>query len=68
MFKNFMLKWWGVAILSVIYLYVIELFNEYVISREMIFWRKIFMKNQRKYLLKPYENCGFLKLITILIS
>jgi hypothetical protein len=36
MFKNFMLKWWGVAILSVIYLYVIELFNEYVISREMM--------------------------------
>ena len=35
MFKNFMLKWWGVAILSVIYLYVIDLFNEYVISREM---------------------------------
>jgi hypothetical protein len=36
MFKNFMLKWWGVAILSVIYLYVIDLFNEYVISREMM--------------------------------
>jgi hypothetical protein len=35
MFKKFMLGGWGVAILTVIYLYVIDLFTEYIISREV---------------------------------
>jgi len=35
MIKNFMLSGWGVAILTVIYLYVIDLFTEYIISREV---------------------------------
>ena len=35
MFKNFTLSWWGVSILTIVYLYLIELFNEYIISREV---------------------------------
>jgi len=35
MLKKFMLSWWGVAILTVVYLYIIDLFTEYIISREV---------------------------------
>ena len=35
MLKNFTLSWWGVSILTIVYLYLIELFNEYIISREV---------------------------------
>jgi hypothetical protein len=35
MVKNFMLSGWGVAILTIVYLYVIDLFAEYIISREV---------------------------------
>ena len=30
-----MLSWWGVSILTIVYLYLIELFTEYIISREV---------------------------------
>ena len=36
MVKNFMLSGWGVAILTIVYLYVIDLFAEYIISREVM--------------------------------
>jgi len=36
MFKKFMLGGWGVTILTMVYLYVIGLFTEYIISREVI--------------------------------
>lgn len=35
MLKNFTLSWWGVSILTIVYLYLIELFTEYIISREV---------------------------------
>jgi hypothetical protein len=35
MIKKFMLSWWGVSILTIVYLYLIELFTEYIISREV---------------------------------
>lgn len=35
MLKKFMLSWWGVSILTIVYLYLIELFTEYIISREV---------------------------------
>jgi hypothetical protein len=35
MVKKFMLSWWGVSILTIVYLYLIELFTEYIISREV---------------------------------
>ena len=35
MLKKFMLSWWGVSILTIVYLYLIELFIEYIISREV---------------------------------
>lgn len=35
MFKKFMLGGWGVTILTMVYLYIIELFTEYIISREV---------------------------------
>jgi hypothetical protein len=35
MVKKFMLSWWGVTILTIVYLYLIELFTEYIISREV---------------------------------
>ena len=35
MVKKFMLNWWGVTILTVVYLYIIDLFTEYIISREV---------------------------------
>lgn len=35
MFKNFTLSWWGVTILTFVYLYLIDLFTEYIISREV---------------------------------
>jgi hypothetical protein len=35
MLKKFMLSWWGVAILTIVYLYLIDLFTEYIISREV---------------------------------
>jgi hypothetical protein len=35
MLKKFMLSWWGVTILTVVYLYIIDLFTEYIISREV---------------------------------
>jgi len=36
MFKKFMLGGWGVTILTMVYLYVIGLFTEYIISREVM--------------------------------
>jgi Na+/H+ antiporter NhaB len=36
MLKSLTTKWWGVALLSLINLYVIGLFSEYIISREVI--------------------------------
>lgn len=36
MLKSFTKKWWGVSILSLINLYVIGLFSEYIISREVM--------------------------------
>jgi hypothetical protein len=35
MVKKFMLGGWGVTILTVVYLYIIDLFTEYIISREV---------------------------------
>ena len=35
MLKKFMLSWWGVTILIIVYLYLIDLFTEYIISREV---------------------------------
>ena len=35
MLKKFMLSWWGVSILTIVYVYLIELFTEYIISREV---------------------------------
>jgi len=35
MLKKIMLSWWGVSILTIVYLYLIELFTEYIISREV---------------------------------
>jgi uncharacterized membrane protein YjjP (DUF1212 family) len=36
MFKKFMLGGWGVTILTMVYLYVIGLFTEYIINREVM--------------------------------
>jgi len=36
MFKKFMLGGWGVTILTMVYLYVIGLFTEYIVSREVM--------------------------------
>lgn len=36
MFKNLTTKWWGVTILSLINLYLIDLFSEYILNREVI--------------------------------
>ena len=36
MVKNFMLGGWGVTILTMVYLYVIGLFTEYIVSREVM--------------------------------
>ena len=36
MVESLKTKWWGVALLSLINLYVIGLFSEYIISREVI--------------------------------
>jgi Na+/H+ antiporter NhaB len=36
MLKSFTKKWWGVSILSLINLYVIGLFSEYIINREVL--------------------------------
>jgi hypothetical protein len=36
MIKKFVLSWWGVSILTIIYLYLIELFTEYIINREVV--------------------------------
>jgi Na+/H+ antiporter NhaB len=36
MLKSLTTKWWGVTLLSLINLYVIGLFSEYIISREVI--------------------------------
>ena len=35
MLKKIMLSWWGVSILTIVYLYLIELFIEHIISREV---------------------------------
>jgi hypothetical protein len=35
MVKNFMLSGWGVTVLTLVYLYMIDLFAEYIISREV---------------------------------
>jgi len=36
MFKNLTTTWWGVSILLIINLYIIDLFSEYIISREVM--------------------------------
>lgn len=36
MIKSLTTKWWGVTILSLINLYLIGLFSEYIFSREVI--------------------------------
>ena len=36
MFKSLTTKWWGVTILSLINLYLIGLFSEYIFSREVM--------------------------------
>ena len=36
MLKSLTTKWWGVAILSLINLYMIGLFSEYIFSREVM--------------------------------
>ena len=36
MVKKFMLGGWGVTILTMVYLYVIGLFTEYIVSREVM--------------------------------
>jgi Na+/H+ antiporter NhaB len=36
MLKSLKTKWWGVTLLSLINLYVIGLFSEYIISREVM--------------------------------
>ena len=36
MVKKFMLGGWGVTILTMVYLYVIGLFTEYIINREVM--------------------------------
>ena len=36
MLKSFTKKWWGVSILSLINLYVIGLFSEHIINREVL--------------------------------
>ncbi len=36
MFKKFMLGEWGVTILTIVYFYVIGLYVEYIISREVM--------------------------------
>ena len=36
MIKSLTTKWWGVAIISLINLYLIGLFSEYIFSREVI--------------------------------
>ena len=36
MLKSLTTKWWGVTLLSLINLYVIGLFSEYIINREVI--------------------------------
>jgi hypothetical protein len=36
MFRKFMLGGWGVTILTIVYLYVINLYTEYIISREVM--------------------------------
>jgi hypothetical protein len=36
MLKSLTTKWWGVALLSLINLYVVELFLEYILNREVM--------------------------------
>jgi hypothetical protein len=36
MLKSLTTKWWGVAILSLINLYIVELFFEYILNREVM--------------------------------
>jgi hypothetical protein len=36
MLKSLTTKWWGVTLLSVINLYVVELFLEYILNREVM--------------------------------
>ena len=36
MLKNLTTKWWGVTILSLINLYLIGLFSEYILNREVM--------------------------------
>lgn len=36
MLKNLTTKWWGVSILLIINLYLIGLFSEYIINREVM--------------------------------
>ena len=36
MLKSLTRKWWGVAILSLINLYIVELFFEYILNREVM--------------------------------
>jgi hypothetical protein len=36
MLKSLTKKWWGVALLSLVNLYVVELFLEYILNREVM--------------------------------
>ena len=36
MFKNLTTTWWGVSILLIINLYIVDLFSEYIINREVM--------------------------------
>jgi Na+/H+ antiporter NhaB len=36
MFKNLTTTWWGVTILLITNLYIVDLFSEYIISREVV--------------------------------
>jgi hypothetical protein len=36
MLKSLTTKWWGVTLLSLINLYVVELFSEYILNREVM--------------------------------
>jgi hypothetical protein len=41
MIENLKTKWWGVTILLLINLYLIDLYSEYVISRDVMGWVQI---------------------------
>lgn len=36
MIKEFASKWWGIILLTFIYLYMVDLFGDYIMSREVM--------------------------------